>query len=102
MRKRLLVLAGIAGACGLVGLAAPAYADTSDTAFLSALSTAGLSHSGADRAVAAGHAVCELMDGGLSPKETVAAVQGTNPGFTLENAAKFAAISAFAYCPQHM
>lgn len=98
--KRIFVLVGITAT---IGLAAPAYADpSSDAAFLSALTGAGLTHNGAVQAVAAGRAVCELMDGGLSPKDTVVAVQSTNPGFTLERAAQFAAISANAFCPQHM
>jgi hypothetical protein len=42
------------------------------------------------------------MDGGLSPTDTVTAVQGTNPGFTMERAAQFAVISANSYCPGHV
>jgi hypothetical protein len=98
--KRLLLLAGIITA---VGLAAPAHADPAEAQFLTALSGAGLSHSGPDgAAIAAGRAVCQLMDGGLSPTDTVTAVQGTNPGFTMERAAQFAVISANSYCPGHV
>lgn len=102
--KRLLALAGITA---MIGLAAPAYADQADSGsdahFLSALSAAGLSHRGSDQAtVSAGRAVCQLMDAGLSPTDTVVAVQTTNPGFTIERAAQFAAISAGAFCPQHL
>ncbi len=86
----------------MIGLAAPASADGNDTAFLSALNGAGLTHSGSDRAVAAGHAVCQLMDSGLSAVDTVSAVRTTNPGFSVENATVFANISASAYCPQHI
>lgn len=105
--KRLLLPAAIAGVAATVGFSAPAYADqgdhvSSDAAFLTALSGAGLSYRGADRAIPAGRAVCQLMDAGLSPTDTVLAVQQTNPGFTLQNAAQFAAISATAYCPGHM
>ncbi|OHV00359.1 DUF732 domain-containing protein [Mycobacterium talmoniae] len=100
--KRLLLLMGLTTA--LVGLAAPAHADESgsDAEFLGALSGAGLSHRGANQAIVAGHAVCKLMDAGLSPMDTVVAVQSTNPGFTTEHAAKFAVISATSYCPEHM
>jgi hypothetical protein len=42
------------------------------------------------------------MDAGLTPDDTVTAVQTTNPGFTTESAAQFAVISASAYCPQHV
>lgn len=99
--KRLFVLAGVAAT---VILAAPAHADGADgdTEFLAALSGAGLSHRGPDRAIAAGKAVCQLMDSGLSPMDTVAAVQYTNTGFTTTDAAKFATISATTYCADHI
>lgn len=99
--KRLLLLIGAAAA---IGLAAPAHAEPvgSDAEFLGALSGAGLSHSGPGQAIAAGKAVCQLMDAGQSPVDTVVAVQSTNPGFTLDHAARFAVISANAYCPEHV
>jgi hypothetical protein len=99
--KRFLLIAGVTA---MVGLAAPAHADPvgSDAAFLTALSGAGLSHRGSDQvAISAGHSVCQLMDGGLSPMDTVVAIQTTNPGFTLQRAAEFARIAALNYCPQH-
>ncbi|MBS9535668.1 DUF732 domain-containing protein [Mycobacterium sp. M1] len=100
--KRLILLAGVTA---LVGVAAPAYAEPtgSDASFLSALSGAGLSHRSSDQvAISAGHSVCQLMDAGLSPMDTVTAVQTTNPGFSLERAAEFAAIAARNYCPSHL
>lgn len=100
--KRFLLLAGL---CAMVVLAAPAQAAPAgvDGQFLTTLTGAGLSHSGSDQAtVSAGHAVCQLMDAGLSPMDTVVAVQTTNPGFTIHTAAQFAAISTAHYCPQYM
>ncbi|KLO26587.1 hypothetical protein ABW16_18920 [Mycolicibacter heraklionensis] len=100
--KRLLLLAGLSA---MVGLAAPANAAPAgiDGQFLATLSGAGLSHRANDEAtVSAGHAVCQLMDAGLSPMDTVVAVQTTNPGFTIHTAAQFAAISTAHYCPQYM
>lgn len=100
--KRLLLLAGLSA---MVGLAAPAHAAPTgtDVQFLATLSGAGLSHSGSDQAtVSAGRAVCQLMDAGLSPMDTVVAIQTTNPGFTIQKAGEFAAISATHYCPEHM
>lgn len=98
--KRLLLLAGIAAA---IGLAAPAHADGgTDAGFLAALDQAGITHRGANQAIAAGRAVCELMDQGLSPMDTVNAVRSTNPGFTPEHAARFAVTAASAYCPEHL
>lgn len=106
--KRLLVLglptlvsaAVIAG-----GLAAPAHADPTgaDAAFLASLDSAGVSHSGgSSQTVAAGHAVCALMDGGFTPVDTVNAVRSTNPGFTMQYAVVFANLAAAAYCPEHL
>lgn len=89
----------------MIGLAVPAHADVpgGDAEFLAALSGAGLSHRAPDHvAVSAGRAVCQLMDAGLSPMDTVVAVQTTNPGFTIERAAQFANIAAGAYCPQYL
>jgi len=100
--KRLLLLAGMTA---MVGLAAPAHAAPAgvDGQFLATLTGAGLSHTGNDQAtVSAGHAVCQLMDAGLSPMDTVVAVQTTNPGFTIQKAGEFAAISTAHYCPEHM
>lgn len=100
--KRIALLAGIAAAT--IGLAAPAFAEPADdAAFLAGLDGAGLGHrAGAGQTVAAGQAVCQLMDAGVTPVDTVIAVQSTNPGFTLEHAARFAVISANAYCPDHI
>jgi hypothetical protein len=98
--KRLLLL--LSSAVAIV-LAAPAQAYTGDDAsFLAALEQAGITHRGASQAIAAGRAVCELMDQGLTPMDTVNAVRSTNPGFTPEHAAKFAISAASAYCPQHL
>ena len=100
--NRFLLLAGFAA---VVGLAAPANAEPvgSDAAFLTQLSGAGLSHRGSDQvAISAGHSVCQLMDAGLTPMDTVTAIQTPNPGFSLERAAEFAAIAAKSYCPSHL
>jgi hypothetical protein len=94
----------LAGAAAIIGLAAPAHAEASgsDASFLAALDQAGITHRGANQAIAAGKSVCELMDGGLSPMDTVNAVHSTNPGFTTEHAARFAVAAATAYCPEHL
>jgi hypothetical protein len=100
--KRLLLLAGLSA---MIGLAAPALAAPTgvDGQFLATLTGAGLSHTGNDQAaVSAGRAVCQLMDAGLSPMDTVVAVQATNPGFTIQKAGEFAAISTAHYCPEHL
>ena len=81
MNKALLLTAYVAA----IGLAGPAYADPgiatgNDAQFLSTLTGAGLQHRAGDQVtVSAGRAVCQLMDAGLSPMDTVTAVQTTNP-----------------------
>ena len=103
--KRLLLLAGCTAS---IGLAAPAHAEPAfgtgtDAQFLASLTGAGLGHRGSDHVtVSAGRAVCQLMDAGLSPMDTVTAVQTTNPGFTLQEAGRFAAIASSHFCPEHM
>ncbi|SRX93938.1 hypothetical protein MSP7336_02185 [Mycobacterium shimoidei] len=98
--KRLLLLMSMAA---MVGLAAPAHADGNDAGFLAALDQQGISHSaGAGQTVLAGQAVCELMDRGLSPVDTVNAVRSTNPAMTVEQSARFAVTAASAFCPQHL
>ncbi|MBS9536008.1 DUF732 domain-containing protein [Mycobacterium sp. M1] len=103
--KRLLLLAATAAAIGLAGTAHadPTIATGNDAQFLAGLSGAGLHHRASDTVtVSAGRAVCQLMNAGLSPMDTVTAVQTTNPGFTLQEAGQFAAIAASNYCPEHV
>lgn len=100
--KRLLLLMGMAA---MVGLAAPAHAhaEGNDAGFLAALDQQGISHSAAaSQTIAAGRAVCELMDGGLTPMDTVNAVRSTNPAMSPEQSARFAVTAASAFCPQHL
>ena len=97
--KRLLLPASIAAA---IGLAAPAHADAGDDGFLAAMAQVGITHHCAPQAIAAGRAVCQLTDQGLTPMDTVNAVRSTNPGFTPEHDARFAIAAASAYCPQYL
>ncbi|MGH3634465.1 DUF732 domain-containing protein [Mycobacterium sp.] len=101
-KKFALAFAGFAALAGLA--AGPAQAEDlgNDAGFLAALDQAGITHRGASQAIAAGRAVCELMDNGLTPMDTVNAVLSTNPGFTPEHAARFAVTAASAYCPEHL
>ena len=98
------MVAGAAFATG-IAVAVPAYADpgtVTDDNFLAALKNAGITYRDPYQAVAAGQAVCGLMDKGASGIDVVSDVQKSNPGFTLDGAAKFAAIAANQYCPQHI
>ncbi|MDI3313346.1 MAG: DUF732 domain-containing protein [Mycobacterium sp.] len=73
-----------------------------DTGFLSALNNAGITYRNPSQAVAAGEAVCGLMDNGVSGIEVIDDVKKANPAFSLDGAARFAAIAANEFCPQHL
>lgn len=91
-------------ATGIV-LAAPAHADpgtATDDQFLAALKQAGITYRDPHQAVAAGEAVCGLMDDGTSGIDVISDVKKSNPGFSLDSAATFTAIAANEYCPQHL
>jgi Protein of unknown function (DUF732) len=99
--RLVLVLASVAV---VIGAAAPASADTdsSDQVFLAALKEAGLTYQDPDRAIAVGHTVCRLVDGGMTGVEIVKHLQDLNPGFQGDGAAKFTAIAATTYCPKSL
>jgi hypothetical protein len=88
----------------MIGLAVPARGDpdSDDGAFLASLQKAGITYQNAGQAIAAGKAVCGLIDEGESGLEVVEDLKTNNPAFTMDGAAKFAAISAHAYCPQQL
>lgn len=94
--KPLLALSVLA----VVGMAAPAYADSTDDAFLASLQAAGITYQGADRVITAGKSVCKMVDQGKQMADVVKTVQNLNPGLHGDNAARFTAIAATAYCPQ--
>ncbi|WP_036457547.1 MULTISPECIES: DUF732 domain-containing protein [unclassified Mycobacterium] len=103
MRSVLAIL----GIAAVIGCAAPAYADPGDgdggdAAFLSDLRAAGLTFAGSDQAIVAGHAVCSMANNGETGLQVVKQLTADNPGLTMDGAAKFAAVSANAYCPQHL
>jgi hypothetical protein len=94
----------LGGVAAMVGLAVPAHADPSggDAAFLAALNKAGITYASGDQAIAAGKTACELLDSGQQEMEVIKKVTELNPGFTISGAAKFTAIAASAYCPEHL
>lgn len=98
------LLLAVASVAAVIGTAAPANADVDDTdqAFLVALQQAGLTYQDPDRAIALGKKVCDLVDGGMAGAEIVKNLQGNNPGFAGNGAAKFTAIAAEAYCPNSL
>ncbi|UQX13507.1 DUF732 domain-containing protein [Candidatus Mycobacterium methanotrophicum] len=104
------IVAGVALVAGTAA-AASAHADPgpdidetgfNEAGFLAALNNAGIIYHSPSHAVAAGQAVCGLMDNGLSGIEVIDHVKKANPAFTLDGAAKFAAVAANEFCPQRM
>ncbi|WP_420109984.1 DUF732 domain-containing protein [Mycolicibacter arupensis] len=96
-------------AVAIVG-AAPAGADpdgggdgaANDAAFLAAIKASGLTFASEDQAIVAGHAVCSMANNGESGLAVVKRLTADNPGLSMEDASKFAAAAAKAYCPQHL
>lgn len=104
-RGMLPVLAAVA----MISAAVPAHADpdeggsgAGDPAFLAALRSAGLSFTSNERAIAAAHAVCGLIENGESGLQVVKEVSRDNPALSMDDASRFAAIAANAYCPEQL
>jgi len=98
--RRLLVVLGIASS---LGSAIPAHADPNvDASFVDALTKAGITFNDSRSAISAGKTACELMDEGKPELDVIALVTQQNPAISTTSAAKFTAIAASAYCPQHL
>lgn len=99
-------LLSAAGVVVIIGSAAPAFADPGtaggDVAFLASLQGAGLTFASNDQAIAAGHAVCGLIDNGSSGLQVVRQAKADNPGLSMDDAAQFTALAASSYCPQQL
>ncbi len=91
------------GLASVLSLAVPAHADPNvDASFVEALTKAGIAFNDSPSAINAGKAACGLMDQGRSQLDIVALVAQQNSGISTVSAAKFTAIAASAYCPQHL
>ncbi|CAJ1506108.1 DUF732 domain-containing protein [[Mycobacterium] kokjensenii] len=104
--RRILSVVGVVAA---IGCAAPASADpapvdtvSADAAFLASLRAAGLNFDDDGQVIAAGHAVCNLIDNGETGLHVVRRAKTDNPGLTMDGAAQFTALAANAYCPHQL
>lgn len=97
--KRLLLLLSLAA---MIGTAAPALADPADDQFLAALQASGVTYRDPGKVIAAAKWVCQRVNGGAQMADVVKTVQAENPGLVEENAAKFTALAASAYCPDKL
>src|SRR5882757_11494640 len=85
-------------ASGLV-LAAPAQADTTDDAFLSALTNAGVGTAGPANAAALGQQVCPMLaQPGQTAADVAAKVEDAG-GMSLGPATMFTGIAISLFCP---
>lgn len=97
------IVLALAGVAAVVGVAPPAHADPgADASFLAALDKAGITYHSGPVAVEVGKRACELMDQGHPEIDVIKEVSSSNPGFTVDGAAKFTMIAASAFCPQHL
>ncbi|HTX94460.1 MAG TPA: DUF732 domain-containing protein [Mycobacterium sp.] len=102
------MLVALASFAAVVGMATPAQADPEsstsgpDANFLAALDKAGITYQNPAVAVDVGKRACQLMDQGNPEIDVIKNVSASNPGFTVDGAAKFTMIAASAYCPQHL
>jgi len=98
--RRLLLMLGIASS---LGIAIPAHADPNvDASFVDALNKAGITSNDSKSAINADKTACWLMDQGKPELDVVQLVMQQNSGISTVSAAKFTAIAASAYCPQHL
>ena len=98
--RPLLVVLGVASS---LGSAIPAHADPNvDASFVDALTKAGIIFNDSRSAISAGKTACELMDQGKPELDVIQLVTQQNPAISTTSAAKFTAIAASAYCPQHL
>jgi hypothetical protein len=98
--RSLVAALGVASA---LSLAVPAHADPNvDASFVEALTKAGIAFNDSPSAINAGKTACGLMDQGKSQLDIVQLVMQQNSDITTVSAAKFTAIAASAYCPQHL
>ena len=97
--KRLLMLLGLVA---MIGTATPAFADPADDQFLAALQASGVTYKDPGKVISAAKWVCQRVNGGTQMSDVVKTVEAENPGLVQENAAKFTALAASAYCPDKL
>ena len=103
MQRKRIAIAMSAGvlASGLVW-AAPAQADTTDDAFLSALTNAGIGAADPTNAAALGQQVCPMLAQPGQTAADVAAKMADAGGMSLGPATMFTGIAISLFCPAAM
>jgi hypothetical protein len=77
-----------------------ARADAVDDAFLGALIAKGIHFGSPEKAIIAGHEVCDELDNGKTPAQVASTVQA-NSGMDGYHAGYFVGAAIRAYCPVH-
>ncbi|SPM28589.1 DUF732 domain-containing protein [Mycobacterium terramassiliense] len=77
-----------------------AHADAVDDAFLGALTAKGIHFGTPEKAIIAGHEVCDELDNGKTPAQVASTVQA-NSGLDGYHAGYFVGAAIRAYCPVH-
>ena len=106
MKLLLVPLVAIAA----VVLAAPGQAEpgvvevsaVDSTEFVTSLRQIGITFADSGQAVAAAQAVCGLAGTGETGLELLTDITDANPGLSVADAARFAAIAAKSYCPHQL
>lgn len=108
------LLLALVSTVAVVGLAPPVRADpelgaqggTDESghhgAFLAALHAGGITYDSPSQAIEAARTVCRLVDRGEPGLQVIVDLKASNPGFTTDAAAQFAAIAASTYCPHQL
>src|SRR5579875_3030734 len=91
------VLTGLAGLAAV--LSAPIRADMLGNAFLSALTTAGISYSQPAPTMALGESVCPMLFSPGGSFDSVTAKMAESNGMSRETAGRFTIVAIATYCP---
>jgi hypothetical protein len=96
-----VLAAGTLSIAAIVGAGA-ASADAVDDTYLTSLAQAGIPQIAPDRAILAGHAVCQNLDEGATPDQLIAAFVAKNVFATPQQDEAMIVASMTAYCPQYL
>jgi hypothetical protein len=96
-----VLVAGTLGIAAIVGAGA-ANADAVDDTYVASLAAAGIPQIAPDRAILAGHAVCQNLDEGATPDGLVAAFVEQRVFATRAQDVAMIRASITAYCPQYL
>ena len=90
----------LVAALGPLTAAPIAHADLNDDKFLAALIGKGIHFGSPDKAIIAGHEVCDELGNGKQASQVASTVQG-NSGMDGYHAGFFVGAAISAYCPQY-